>query len=160
MNEYVKMSIDARKNAFFNAYEITNDSIKNKIEDLFNRINEFGSTCSDAQDFETKFASSPLNTEYINLFTEVATSCTPITYESEPRDVQTTGEYIMSDIESEARYIADDLSMPARRAARQEAYDKARDIPILGDALYVKQNVDFFNSITGKYNKEENEEEE
>ena len=66
----------------------------------------------------------------------------------------------MSDIESEARYIADDLTMPARRAARQEAYDKARDIPILGDALYVKQNVDFFNSITGKYNKEENEEEE
>ena len=71
MNEYVKNSIDARKQSFYTAYEITDKDIENKIEDLFKKICEFGETCSDAMDFENKFQSSELNNEYINILNGV-----------------------------------------------------------------------------------------
>ena len=74
MNEYVKQSIEGRKMAFSSAYELT-DAYKKKVDELFARIEDFGKNCTDAMDFETKFMASPLNTEYTNLFTEVASNC-------------------------------------------------------------------------------------
>ena len=83
MNDLVKASIEGRKNAIFSAYDITEQSIIDKIEDLFKRINEFGETCTDSMDFESKFASSELNQEYVELFTEIATKCKPIVRQNE-----------------------------------------------------------------------------
>ena len=40
MNEYVKNSIDARKQSFYTAYDITDKDIESKIEDLFKKIYE------------------------------------------------------------------------------------------------------------------------
>ncbi len=68
MNEYVKQSIDGRRMAFSSAYELT-DTYKKKVEELFKRIEDFGKSCTDAMDFETKFMASPLNKEYTDLFT-------------------------------------------------------------------------------------------
>lgn len=148
MNEYVKYSIDGRKNAFYSAYDIQDDEIKRKIEDLFSRIEAFGETCSDAQDFEAKFAVSELNQEYINLFTEVATKCAPIVRETvENPDVKTTGQYIADEIKDEIDYQVKDMTLPARRIAREQAYNTARRTPIVGDVMQAKQTADLFGGL-------------
>ena len=42
MDNIIKQSIEGRKNAIFNSYEVTDKVMINKIDDLFNRINDFG----------------------------------------------------------------------------------------------------------------------
>ena len=159
MNDLVKMSIDGRKNAIFNAYNITDASIKEKIEDLFRRINEFGEGCTDNMDFETKFAASTLNQEYIQLFTEIATSCPQNVVETvENPSVKSDAEYVLDEMASEARYQAKEMSMPMRRQMRQEAESVARSTPIIGDIMEAKQYMDFFGRFRKKKDKKEEEE--
>lgn len=146
----VESSIETRKQAFFNAYEISDSELIGKINVLFSKIEEFGKNCSDVMDFESKFASSDLNQEYINLFTEVAQKCTPKTYTSEPVNVKSGKEYIMDDIKSEIKYQADSLTQPMRHELYQETYDKVRDIPVVGEALSAKQHFDFFSKFKKK----------
>lgn len=153
MDKIVQASIDARKNAFISTYNITDNTIIKKIEDLFNKINELGEICNDSVEFETKFASSPLNQEYISLFTEVAASCTPITYETTNNNVKSDEDYIKEEIDSEIRYQADSLSQPIRRELNQKAYDAARDVPVVGNILDAKQKLGFFGRF--KKNKDE-----
>ena len=154
MEEMIKNSIKARKDAFFNMYEIEEQSIIYKIDDLFNRISEFGENFSDYTDFETNFASSTLNQEYINLFTEIAGKCKLKNIEHEEiTDVKTDEEYIEDELESELRYQAKEATMPIRRKLRQEAYDTARDMPSVGDVLYAKQNIDLINKFKKKKDK-------
>ena len=50
----IKQSIDSRKQAIYNMYNITDTNLINKIDDLFNRMESLGSTCTDSMDFETK----------------------------------------------------------------------------------------------------------
>ena len=71
MEKIVKASIDGRKSAFFSAYDIKDENLIKEIDELFNRINEFGEGCTDSTQFETAFITSTLNTEYINLFTRL-----------------------------------------------------------------------------------------
>lgn len=154
MNDLVKSSIESRRTAIFNAYEITDLSIIEKIEDLFNRINEFGESCADAMDFENKFASSELNQQYIQLFTEIATTCT--------QKVWNSGDVVSEQNEenNELEELADDINyelksavQPIRGRMYREAYDKARDIPVIGDVMTVKQHVDLFNKFRRKKDK-------
>ena len=159
MNDLVKSSIEGRKNAIFSAYNITEQSIVAKIEDLFKRISEFGENCSDNMDFESKFASSELNQEYIQLFTEIATSCAPIVRQTENRHVKSDAEYVLEDVTSEVRYQTRNITEPIRRQVRQKVYDEARNMPVIGDIMHVKQHVDFFSRFKKK-KKEKNEEEE
>ena len=153
MDKMIQSSIDARKNAFTGAYNITDETIIRKIDDLFSKINELGETCTDQADFETKFASSPLNQEYISLFTEVASSGTPITYESDNSVVKSDEDYIKEEIDSEIRYQADSLSQPTRRELNQKAYDTLRDVPVASNILNAKQKIGFFSRF--KKNKDE-----
>ena len=154
MNNLVKSSIDARKNAIFNGYEITEQTILDKIDEVFKKINEFGENCVDSADFETKFASSPLNQEYISLFTEVATNCKQKTIESNDNsNIKTDEEYILEDIESEMIYQVENATQPLRRQITQEAFDEARDIPVVGDILNAKQHIDFFSRFKKKKDK-------
>ena len=157
MNDLVKASIDSRKDAIFNAYDIKNQDTINKIEEYFKKVYDFGTNCSDNMDFETKFASSPLNQEYIDLFTLVATSETPKTISSEPTDVKSNGDVIAENAVSDLKYMADDLSQPMRRQARQEAYDQARDIPVVGEVMTAKQHFDFFSRFRKKKTNDEKE---
>ena len=73
MDQYIKQSIQSRKEAIFNAYEVGADG-KKKIEALFTEIEKLGEKCKDVGEFESEFASSPLNQKYLDLFTEIATS--------------------------------------------------------------------------------------
>ena len=40
--------------------------------------------------------------------------------------------------------MLDDATRLARRKARQKAYDAARDVPVVGEAMTAKQHMDFF----------------
>ena len=141
MNDIVRMSINARKDALYNGYEINDEALKTKIEDLFLRINTFGEECNE-NDFEAKFASSPLNQEYINLFTEIATKCKAKVYESnnEVIEEKTVGEEIAEDIAFEAK----EAIQPIRGQIVREAIDQARDIPGVGEAIDIKNKIGFF----------------
>ena len=142
MNEMIKNSIDARKQAIFNAYNIDNKEIEKTINDFFTELEKFASKYNDVMDFETAFSSSDLNQKYINLFTEVGSKCKPKVFESE--------EYIEStdnNITSDAQYLMDDLTQPMRREARQKVDDALRSTPIVGDIMGVKQHIDLFNKF-------------
>ena len=145
MDSIVKQSIESRKNAFFNAYEINDKKYLDMVDDLFNRINEFGEACTDVSDFETKFASSDLNQEYIDLFTMIATNCKMIEHEKEYDQNKTNPA--LDDLKSEAQLLAEDITMPARHEARVALDDKVRDIPVVGDVIQAKQTFDLFKKF-------------
>ena len=153
MDSIVKQCIDGRKLAFSSAYELT-DVYKKKIDELFKRIEVFGETCSDSMDFETKFASSPLNKEYTDLFTEVASNCKYIL----PPVVETEGksnkQQIAEEVLSDAKYIAKDLTMPARRKAREAFDSKMRDTP-LGKIEQASNTMWVVKRLFGKKNKDD-----
>ena len=157
MNDLVKVSIDSRKNSIFNAYNVVDQGLIEKIEDLFKRINEFGESCTDNLDFETKFASSQLNQEYIQLFTEIATSCTPIVRQTEERQVKSDEEYRREEIESEIRYQTRNATEPIRRQIYQESYSAALNTPIVGDIISAKNQIDFFSKFKKKKKNEDKE---
>ena len=64
MEEIIKSCVESRKNAIYSAYEINNEELKSKIDDLFSRIENFAESCTSVTDFESKFAASELNQEY------------------------------------------------------------------------------------------------
>lgn len=161
MNDMVKNSIDARKAGVLNAYKIKDENLLRKLDDLFERINQFGETCLDAMDFESKFANSELNQEYIALFTEIASCSEQVIYEAKvDSTIKSDKEKLLEDAQQELRYQVDEATMPARRIARQEAYDAARNTPIIGDLMYAKQNIDMIGKIGGLFKKKKKDNEE
>ena len=132
MDQGVKASIDARKQSFEASYILT-DEIKKEIDSLFKKIEEFGKTCKDSMDFENKFASSPLNNEYIAMFTKVGQSCKVKQLsgdDDEDLETESKGKRILKEMNSDAKYLADDLMRPARRQARMEMDSKLRSTPL------------------------------
>ena len=156
MDSVVKQCIDGRKLAFSSAYELT-DTYKKKVDELFSQIEEFGKDCTDAMDFETKFAASPLNKEYTDLFTEVASNCKYILPPPvDNPDVKSDKEQLRDEVISDAKYIAKDLTMPARRAAREEFDKKMRDTP-LGKIEQASNTMWVVKRLFGKKNKSDDE---
>lgn len=147
MDEIVKASIDSRKNAITNAYEL-NDKQKKEVDDLFAEIEKLGSEAKDVGDFEAKFAASPLNQQYMDLFTKIATaSASSATH----KDI--VAGTAKGAAESMVR-SAVGASVPTTRAAvHQKAYDAARDIPGVSEVLEVKQYAGLFSRF--KKNKDE-----
>lgn len=149
MNDVVKQCIEGRKMAFSSAYELT-DEYKKKVDELFKKIEDFGKTCADAMDFETKFMASSLNKEYTDLFTEVSQKCKYILPPPvDNPDVKSDKEYIRDEILSDAKYLAKDLTMPARRKAREEFDKKMRDTP-LGKIEQASNTLNVFRRIFKK----------
>ena len=70
MDEYVKQTIEARKNAFSASYNISAEMQK-KIDVLFGEIEKLGANCKDVSEFEAEFAKSPLNQKYLDLLNKV-----------------------------------------------------------------------------------------
>lgn len=138
MDSNIRISVDSRRNAIFNTYNINDGKILDKINDLFNRIEEFAATCSDIQDFETKFLTSPLNQEYTNIFTEVATKCSM-------KGAQESNDESL--IKNE---LLDDISHPIKTQLNQKKMDVLRDLPVVGDIMYAQQNIDMVNKLTGR----------
>lgn len=133
-------AIKSRKDAFFTAYNIKDEKLIAKIDELFARIEEFGKTCSDYMDFETKFATSPLNQEYIAMFTEVATSQTsnlqPV--EDSP-NAETDEEYYAREAADDLRFAAKEATQPLRHQAYMAGTEALRSNKV-GNALFNLNN--------------------
>ena len=147
MESSIKNSIDARKNAIYNSYTNLSQNYKEKVETLFNKINELGESCNNLMDFETKFSTSTLNQEYITLFTEIATNnnstLTPNSFDDEKDKYSYEEKEIMNELE----YQLDNATLDARSKVREEVYDKARNIKGIGEILEAKQHFDFFQKF-------------
>lgn len=148
MNDIVKSSVDARKQAIYNSYCIEGSEVENDVNNLFKEIESFASKYNDVMDFENAFQSSDLNKKYTDIFTVVASKCSP-------KAIETTDAYEDTTYNetSDAMYIADELGRPIRRQARQQIDDKLRSTPIVGDIMSAKQHIDFFSRF--KKNKDE-----
>ena len=51
MDEMVKNSVEARKQAIYNAYEINNKDIENELNIFFKELESFASRFKDVMDF-------------------------------------------------------------------------------------------------------------
>ena len=157
MNENIKASIDSRKNAIFSLYEIVDDS---KINALFKRIEEFGLGCSDAMDFETRFATSELNNEYIALFTELSQS--NAAKDPNARIVDSgpsTEEILQEECDTIYDHTIGELESDARGAARREIRSKMFDIPVVGTLMQAEQTASLFNKFKKKKPEDEQNDE-
>lgn len=135
MNDIKTACIDSRKNAILSSITEKDEELERRVDEYFEKVEEFASTCSDIADFENKFATSDLAKEYASLFTMAMNT-------NQEEDINVAKEV--------GNEIADDIYRGARRQARQEAYDKVRDIPVIGDAMTVKQHFDFFSRFKKK----------
>ena len=142
MNELLKPSIESRKTALFSAYDIKDPKNLQAIDNYFKKLEEFAKDYNDVMEFENAFAASPLCKEYSDLFVQIMN--TENTSSGEAPVIEKEEEYTVQD------ELKDDLERLARRKARQEAYDKARDIPVVGKAMEMKQHFDFFNRFGKK----------
>ena len=150
MDQNVKTSIDARKNAITSTYALDGE-LKTKFDELFKKIEELGKTAKDSADFEAKFASSPLNQEYMDLFTEIATKNTATGLKGVANaSGKSMGEMVAEGVMDQAGSRLKQAVMPTRAQINQAAYDKVRDIPGVGDAMTIKQHVDFFSRFRKK----------
>ena len=148
MDENIKNSIDIRKQAITNTYELDGKN-KEKFDSLFKKIEDLGKDSKDVADFEQKFLASPLNAEYNSLFTEIATSGASL-----KNVAKTSGTSVGTMVSEEIMHATGDrlkqAVVPTRASVHQAAYDKARDIPGVGEALSIKQHVDFFSRFKKK----------
>ena len=156
----INSAIKGRKDAFFAAYDITDQNVIKEIDELFSRIEEFGKTCSDYTDFETKFATSPLNQEYIALFTKVATSCPskmqPV--EDAPKDEISEEERLRKEAADDARFAVKEAMSPLRHQA-YEARTQALRSTKVGNALFnLKNNFENANHLRKVITKKDDEE--
>lgn len=141
MNEIVKNSVESRRTAIFSSYSINDQELLNKIEDYFKKLNEFASNYNDVMEFENAFATSELSKEYTDLFMEISKIGN-----SSPDDKK--DNVILDEIK-------EDVTHRVRSEVRQDAYNKVRDIPVVGDAMTVKQHFDFFSRFKKKKNNDE-----
>ena len=137
MDKNVKMSIDNRKNVIFTTYDIKDEKMLKKIDGLFDKINSFGEKCGDVNEFETKFAASPLNQEYMDLFTGIATS-----FASKQAVGQVAASMAGGIVEGAARSALGGV-IPTRAAVHQEAHDALQKVPVLGDAMDIGQKAGY-----------------
>lgn len=136
MDSNIKKSIDAKKDAFKASFEIGATTQK-KIDALFKDIEKLGLKCKDVGEFEAEFAKSPLNQEYLDLFTEIATKSTAKTVAK--------GAAVGA-IESIADQAIDNI-VPTKAAVHQKASDIARSVPVLGDAIDIGEKASYIGHL-------------
>lgn len=146
MDEYIKQSIEGRKNAIGATYEVSAEMQK-KIDKLFGEIEKLGARCKDVGDFEVQFAASLLNQKYLDLFTEVATNsrakiAAPKVSKSEISKI-VAGGMVLGVAESALDQIIDDNIVPTRAAVNQELTDTVRGAPVLGDIMDVSEKAGY-----------------
>ena len=146
MDKLIKQSIDARKNAFSASFEIDAEMQK-KIDALFVEINKLGEKCKDAGEFETEFQKSPLNQKYMDLFTEIATK---------GATKNAMKGAAIGAVESVAEQALRNV-VPTRAAVHQKAYDEARKIPGVGDAIDAAEKASYVGHLAKLFGKNKKE---
>ncbi len=145
MDEYVKRSIESRKNAIFAAYNVEGELLA-KVEKLFVEMEKLGVSCKDVGDFEAKLAASPLNQKYLDLFTEIATNSTAKAAAPKSSGAgvgkMVAGGVVAGIAESAAEQALRKV-VPTRAAVNQKATDAVRSVPVIGDAIDVGQKASY-----------------
>ena len=135
MNELIKQSIDAKKKAIYDYHDVTSVKTKEKIDDFFEKVEEFGSNYTDIMQFENDFTSSSLMKEYTDLFTLV---------------IQSENVNEMIHDTNVANEIGDSFKNHIRRKTREKRDQELRNMPVIGDILNVKQHIDLFSKFRKK----------
>ena len=160
MDEYIKQSIEGRKNAIGATYEVSAEMQK-KIDALFSEIEKLGAKCKDVGDFETKFAASSLNQKYLDLFTEVATNsqAKAIVPKASKKEVgkMVAGGTAVGAIESALDQVIDNVA-PTRAAVNQEVTDVVRKTPVLGNAMDIAQKAGYMAHLGKLFDKKKKKE--
>ena len=157
MDKFIKQSIDSRRGAFSASYEISGEMQK-KITELFSEIEKLGEKVKDVGEFEAEFAKSPLNQKYLDLFTEIATKCKPKVAAPEVDKSEIKKMVAGGVVAGAAESIADDAVrkvVPTRAAVHQKAYDKAREIPGVGDAINVSEKARYMAHLAKVFGKKQ-----
>ena len=142
MDESIKISIDARKNAILGgAYKI-DDATKKEVEALFVEIEKLGKESKNSGDFEAKFAASSLNQQYMDMFTKIATNSASSATTKGIAQQMVTGA-----AESAVRNAISNTVPTTRAAANQKVYDAARDIPVVGDVIDIGQKASYIKHL-------------
>ena len=145
MDEYIKQSIEGRKNAIGATYEVSTEMQK-KIDALFGEIEKLGGKCKDVGDFEAKFAASPLNQKYLDLFTEVATNsqakATAPKVDKSGIAKMVAGGTALGVAESALDQAVNNV-VPTRAAVNQEVTDAVRKTSVIGDAMDIAEKVGY-----------------
>lgn len=141
MDKNIEASINGRKNAIFAAYEVKDKKMLAKIDELFGKMNDLGKECKDVGEFETKLAASPLNQEYMDLFTEIAMGTA-----SKQAAGQAAASMAGGVVEGMAKNALGNV-VPTRASVRQAADDALRRTPVVGDVMGIKQQADFVASV-------------
>ena len=136
MDKIIRQSIDARKAAYANSFEIDAEMQK-KIDALFSEIEKLGEKCKDAGEFEAEFSKSPLNQKYMDLFTEIATKS--VTKNAVKGAAVGAGQSVA---EQALRNV-----VPTRAAVHQKAYDEVRKIPGVGDAIDISEKASYASHL-------------
>ena len=160
MDEYIKQSIEGRKNAIGATYEVSAEMQK-KIDALFGEIEKLGGKCKDAGDFEAKFAASPLNQKYLDLFTEVATNsqakATVPKVDKSGIAKMVAGGTAFGVAESALGQAVNNV-VPTRAAVNQELTDAVRKTPVIDDVMDIAQKAGYaahLGKLFGKKRKKE-----
>ena len=149
MDKYIKQSIDARKSAIFNAYELGAGE-KKKIDAVFAEMEKLGAKCGDAQEFEAELAKSPVNQKYLDLFTEIATNSTPKT--AAPKaSLKEVGKMVAGGTAAGAAESAAEQAVrnvvPTRAAVHQKVSDEVRSVPVVGDIVDAGQKASYLGHL-------------
>lgn len=146
MDKYIKQSIDVRKAAYANSFEV-DAGMQKKIDALFVEIEKLGEKCKDASEFEAEFQKSPLNQKYMDLFTEIATGATKNAVKGAAVGaVQSAAEQAINEV------------VPTRAAVHQKVADSVRGIPGVGDAIDIGEKASYaahLGKLFGKKKKDE-----
>ena len=160
MDKYIKQSIEGRKNAIGATYEVSTEMQK-KIDALFGEIEKLGGKCKDVGDFEAKFAASPLNQKYLDLFTEVATNsqakATAPKVDKSGIAKMVAGGTALGVAESALDQVVNNV-VPTRAAVNQEVTDAVRKTPVIGDAMDIAEKAGYaahLGKLFGKKRKKE-----
>lgn len=151
MDEYIKQSIDARRNAIETSCSLDAEG-KKKVAELFGEIEKLGAKCKDVGEFETEFQKSPLNQKYMDLFTEVATKSAGEQAAGQVAKSMATGA-----VEGIARNALGGV-VPTRAAVHQKAYDEVRKVPVVGDAIDIGQKASYVAHLGGLFKRKKKDE--
>ncbi|MDL2241755.1 hypothetical protein LJB91_02485 [Bacteroidales bacterium OttesenSCG-928-L03] len=154
MDKGIEQSINSRRKALYAHYDLPDDA-RQKAEELFMRMEQFGRNCRDRADFEEKLAVFTLSHEYNSLFVEFTA------YVKTPEGTLTPQQQIARNTASGARSAAFHQGKMAWSAAitrlMPDDLNRCRirgiyNIPVLGDIASALNNLNIIQRLFGKGN--------
>ena len=151
MEESVSKQIEMRRQAIDDNYTVPVQA-QAAVEQFFADMAQLGEDCADAGEFEARFAASPLNQQYLDIFPQLKVKSSVITQGikagAEARAADK--ELLAQDIKEEAEYMLRDIGVQLRRPVMNELRDRARDIPGVGEAVTAGRTVGMLKRLFGK----------